>query len=69
MTWRLKDKFFIKDTLKRVAATAILFGLSIAVSMLPFWKEGLGEVIGFLIGFLIGVPIGLIWVDWWISWF
>ena len=64
----MKNSLFVKDTLKRIAATAILSGLSIAVSMLPFWKEG-GEVIGFLIGFLIGVPIGFIWVDWWISWF
>ncbi|MCD6256122.1 MAG: hypothetical protein J7J44_07615 [Deltaproteobacteria bacterium] len=60
---------FIKDTLKRIAKTAILIGLSIAISMLPFWSKGSGEIIGFFIGFLIGIPIGLLWVDWWATWF
>ena len=60
---------FIKDTLKRIAVTAILIGLSIAISMLPFWSKGSGEIIGFFIGFLIGIPIGLLWIDWWATWF
>ena len=62
-------RIFIKDTLKRIAITAILIGLSIAISMLPLWRESSAKIIGFLIGFLLGVPIGLIWVDWWITWF
>ena len=60
---------FIKDTLKRIAITAILIGLSIAISMLSLWKGELGDVIGFFIGFMIGIPLGLIWVDWWGTWF
>ena len=60
---------FIKDTLKRIAITAILIGLCITVSMLPFENKDLALVLSFVVGFIVGCPIGLLWSDWWDTWF
>ena len=60
---------FIRDTLKRIAVTAILIGLCIVVSMLPFQNKDLAYTINFVVDFMVGMLLAIIWLDWWGTWF
>ena len=62
-------RIFIKDTLKRIAITAILIGLCIVVSMLPFQNKDLAYTINFVVDFMVGMLLAIIWLDWWGTWF